>query len=80
MPLRRCCRVALNGEAATCGACGADLTAMRAEMQRLLQPSATWTGEVLIPAAPFRRLKPSVRAELGWVIRKAVKDDDAPPR
>lgn len=52
-----------------------------AEFERLQRPSATWSGGVVIPVAPFRRLAPDVRLAIAQEIRNAVEGNGgSPPR
>jgi hypothetical protein len=71
--MKRCptCRTSIADADETCS-CGEDLAEIRAELARLMRPSALWHGDTpVIPMAPFRKLKPDARQELLSAIRAA---------
>lgn len=75
MPLTKCpgCRTAVADADDQC-ACGVDLVWCRAEMARLMRPSALWHGDTpVIPLAPFRRLTTNVRREILQAIDRALE-------
>lgn len=72
--LRACCRSSLRrADVLACPDCGRDLREDRAYIERLMRPSCTWGGGVVVPINVLRKLAPDTRRDFANAIRAVAE-------